>query len=308
MKILVTGANGFLGRSLCHSLETKGIEFVAASRNTGAAEFSTRIVKIGDINKETDWSKAFEGVDVVVHCAAITTTKDNSPDLYTSVNVEGSRNLANQAIAKGIKRFVFISSIKVNGEITTAHSFNETCEPNPQDDYAMSKYMGERELTDLFVHSGTDFVIIRPPLVYGPGVKGNFSLLERLVSSHIPIPLGLDTNKRAFIAIDNLVDFICVCIKHPLAANEVFVVSDCQDISTYELLREISFAKGVSLVTIPVPKLLIKLLLSILGKEAMYQRLYGSLQIDGSKSHRLLGWTPSISIQEGLAKCFRGEK
>jgi len=221
---------------------------------------------------------------------------------YRLVNVDSTLNLANQAAEAGVKRFIFISSIGVNGVINT-QPFTEDDTPNPVDFYAQSKWEAEQGLWEVQRETGMELVIIRPPLVYGPNAPGNFGSLMRWVNKSIPMPLGAIHNKRSLVAVDNLVDLIITCIDSPAAANQVFLAGDGEDLSTTELLRGVAKAAGVSSRLIPVPATVLMFVASILGKKAVAQRLLGSLQVDISKARDLLGWTPPLSVEEGLRRC-----
>lgn len=222
------------------------------------------------------------------------------------MNVAGTLNLARQAASAGVERFVFLSSIKVNGEQTRpGQRFNPDDQPVPEDPYGMSKWEAELGLRKVAEESGMEVVIIRPPLVYGPGVKGNFASIQRLVARGLPLPLGAIHNKRSLVALDNLIDLIITCVDHPAAANQVFLVSDGEDLSTSELLRRVGSAMGRPARLLPVPSALIYLGATILGKKAIAQRLLGSLQVDISKARDLLDWDPPISVDEGLRRCLK---
>jgi nucleoside-diphosphate-sugar epimerase len=224
---------------------------------------------------------------------------------FRAVNVDGTVNLARQAAAAGVKRFVFISSVKANGESTQpGRAFTETDAPNPQDAYGQSKHEAEQGLRQLSADTGMEVVIIRPPLVYGPGVKANFAALMRVVQRGWPLPLGAVHNQRSLVALDNLVDFIITCITHPQAANQTFLVSDGQDLSTTELVRGMAQAAGVPARLLPVPVWALQAGASLLGKGDAVQRLCGNLQIDTSKARRLLDWVPPVSVEEGLRRAM----
>lgn len=224
---------------------------------------------------------------------------------YRRVNVEGTLNLARQAAAAGIRRFIYISSIKVNGESTPlGKPFVSSTAPAPEDPYGLSKLEAERGLIELVARTGMEVVVIRPPLIYGPGVKGNFASMIKLVEKGLPLPLGAIHNKRSLVGIDNLVDLIIRCIDHPAAANQVFLAGDGEDISTTELLRGVGRAMGKPARLIPVPAGLLQFGATLLGRKAMAQRLLGSLQVDISKTRDLLDWKPPYTVEEGLRRCF----
>jgi nucleoside-diphosphate-sugar epimerase len=263
----------------------------------------------GELNPSTDWSIAIKGVTVVVHSAArVHVMHDTEADPLTAfraVNLDGTLNLARQAAAAGVKRFVFISSVKVNGEGTPpGRAFTEANAPNPQDAYGQSKHEAEIGLRHLSAATGMEVVIIRPPLVYGPGVKANFAALMRAVQRGWLLPLSAVHNQRSLVALDNLVDFIVTCITHPQAANQTFLVSDGQDLSTTELVRGMAQAAGVPARLLPVPVWALQAGASLLGKGDAVQRLCGNLQIDISKAQNLLGWVPPVSVEEGLRRAM----
>jgi len=306
MKILLTGATGFVGSRLKSALaSTSGIHMVATVRNGQVENCFT----IGDIGRSTDFSDALLGVDVVIHAAARAhIMRDETADLlaeYRKVNVDGTVNLARQAAAAGVKRFIFISSIKVNGETTVnGRAFGADDKPAPEDAYGLSKLEAEQGLMAVAAETGMEVVIIRPPLVYGPGVKGNFASMIKLVGKRLPLPLGAIHNQRSLVGIDNLVDLIIRCVNHPAAANQVFLAGDGEDLSTTELLRGVGQAMSKPARLIPVPAGLLQFGAMLLGKEAMAQRLLGSLQVDISKTCELLDWKPPYTVEEGLRRCF----
>lgn len=308
-RILVTGANGFVGWAVMQRLsDDLHREPVGVLRNLeacGDAPWSCEAV--GVIGRDTDWSGALKGIDVVVHTAArahvMSETSADPLDAYREVNVEGTRRLAEQAAATGVSRLVFLSSVKVNGEETTPGSpFGADDTPSPEGDYGESKWEAEQALMDVSERTGLEVVIIRPPLVYGPGVKGNFASMMNWVGKGVPLPLGAINNRRSLVALDNLVDLIAVCIDHPAAANQVFLAGDGEDLSTTELLRRVGKTTGRAARLLPVPPGLLKLGAAMLGKGDMARRLLGSLQVDISKSREMLSWEPPISVDEGLRR------
>jgi len=309
MNILITGANGFVGSYLAKKLSNlPAVKLTLAARVASTTQL-VKTFKVNQIDSTTEWSEALVGCQSVVHTAARAhIMKDEVADPlteYRRVNVDGTLNLARQAAEAGVRRFIFISSIKVNGEQTLiGKPFTAEDIPAPEDAYGISKYEAEQGLLQIAADSGLEVVIIRPPLVYGPGVKGNFSSMMQVVKKGFPLPLGAINNMRSLVALDNLVDLIITCINHPAAANQVFLAGDGEDLSTTELLRGIAKAAGVSSRLIPVPAAVLMFGASLLGKKAVAQRLLGSLQVDISKARDLLGWTPPLSVEEGLSRCF----
>ena len=311
MRILVTGAKGFVGKPLCAELFRRGHEVRAASRSVspevdGLGQSIVRL-PVG----ERDWSVALNDLDVLIHLAArVHIMKDSAGHPlaeFRKVNVEGTLNLARQAAAAGVKRFVFMSSVKVNGECTQlGQAFTEADAPAPQDAYGVSKHEAELGLRQIAGESGMEVVIIRPPLVYGPGVKANFAALMRAVQGGWPLPLGAVHNRRSLVALDNLVDFIVTCLTHPQAANQTFLVSDGNDLSTPELVRGLARAVGGAARLLPVPVWALRAGASLLGKGDAMQRLCGNLQVDISRARSLLGWAPPVSVDEGLRRAVAG--
>jgi len=307
--ILVTGATGFVGSTLVNRLIFEGEKVRACVRRDDI--FSMHTVKIGDLNGDTDWQRVLKDVRVVVHTAArvhvMSDTATNPLLEFRRVNVQGALNLARQAAAAGVRRFVFVSSIKVNGEATAfGSSFSVDDEPTPLDPYGVSKMEAEQGLRELAAETGMEVVIIRPPLVYGPGVKANFAALMRAVQRGWLLPLGAVHNKRSLVALDNLVDFIVTCISNSQAANQIFLVSDGQDLSTTELVHGMARAAGVTARLLPIPVWALQAGAGLLGKGDAVQRLCGNLQVDISKARSLLDWTPPVSVDEGLCRAVSG--
>lgn len=308
---LVTGASGFVGKALCEDLLCKAFKVRAAMRisNDSLNNFEQSVV--GSIDNATDWSAALSDIDTVIHLAArVHVMNDTSVDPYAEfrkINVDGTLNLARQAASAGVKRFIFISSVKVNGEHTEAgQPFTEDISANPQDAYGLSKLEAEQGLMVIARQTGMEVVIIRPPLIYGSGVKANFASMMRAVKRGIPLPLGVINNKRSFVYVGNLVSLIVKCIDHPAAANQVFLVSDGHDLSTTELLQECAMALGVKARLLPVPQWLIEASAVLLGKRAVAQRLCGNLQVDISKARKMLDWIPPVSVADGLKAAALG--
>jgi nucleoside-diphosphate-sugar epimerase len=309
MRVLLTGATGFVGKVLASSLTKKhGVILTCAVRKPGS-QVPGREVVAGDLDEKTDWSSALVDQDVVVHSAArahVMRGEVTDPlSEYRRVNVHGTLRLARQAAEAGVKRFVFVSSIKVNGEQTRLNKpFSPEDVPAPEDICGRAKLEAEQGLCELASETGMEIVIIRSPLAYGPSAKGNFASMIKLVGKGLPLPLGAVHNKRSLVALDNLVDLIITCIDHPGAANETFLVSDGEDLSTTQLLQGVAEAMGKPSRLVPVPAGLLQLGATLLGKKAVAQRLLGSLQVDISHTQKCLNWTPPFTVKQGLQRCF----
>lgn len=305
--ILVTGATGFVGAALVARLARDKVPVRACVHRRAIEPMDgVESVRVGELGDAFDWRAALEGVAVVVHVAArahVMHETDADPQItYRRTNVDGTLALARQAAATGVRRFVFISSVKVNGETGL---FRESDAPAPGDPYGISKMEAEQGLRRIADESGMEVVIIRPPLVYGPGVRANFRSLMRAVARGWPLPLGAIDNRRSLVGLDNLVDFIVTCVRHPQAANETFLVSDGDDVSTPELVRRLARAMGRPARLIPVPVWMLEAGAALLGRRAAVQRLCSSLQVDGSKARQLLGWAPPLTLEEGLRRAVR---
>lgn len=309
MNLLLTGVTGFLGSRLAAALKSQSnANLTAAVRSSGTLPMA-KVVEVNGIDARTDWSAALINQAVVIHAAArayiIKDEVANPLAEYRRVNVDGTLNLAREAAAAGVRRFIFISSIKVNGEQTPlGQPFAAYDTPAPEDAYGTSKWEAEQGLQELATETGMEVVIIRPPLIYGPGVKGNFASMIKLIQKGLPLPLGCSTNKRSLVGIDNLVDLIITCIDHPAAANQVFLAGDGKDLSTAELLRCVAKAMGRPSRLIPVPQSMLMFGARLVGKSGVAHRLFGSLQVDITKTRNLLGWEPPITLDEGLRRCF----
>lgn len=305
---LVTGGSGFVGRALINRLTLiAGSTVIAPVRNV-ATKFpvGVRSIPFTNLDATFNWSDELKDVDCVVHAAArVHVMNDVSADPLTAfrkVNVEATLNLARQAAASGTKRFIFISSIKVNGEGAepgTVYRADDV--PAPIDPYGVSKLEAEQGLKELAAVTGMEVVIIRPVLVYGPGVKANFLSMMRWLYRGVPLPFGAVHNQRSLVAIDNLVDLIVTCSDHPAAANQVFLVSDGEDVSTTQLLRKLAGALGKPARLLPIPVWLMRGAAALLGKRALSDRILGSLQVDISKNRQLLGWTPPVTLDKALS-------
>ncbi len=312
-RILVSGANGFVGGAVVRRLDACGrFHPVAACRlPPDSWPEGIETCRIGDISQSTDWTQALRGVDAVIHAAArVHLARDKAVDplaLYRQVNVEGSLNLARQAAQAGVRRFVYLSSIKVMGEATPPGSaFTPEGIPAPQDDYGVSKMEAEAGLKEIAHQTGIEVVIIRPPLVYGPGVRANFLSMMRWVRRGMPLPLGAVQNRRSFVGLDNLVDLIFVCIDHPKAANQVFHVSDGEDLSTPDWMRRLGAVMGCPVRLFAVPVVSLALVARMTGRQGYFERLCASLQVDISKNAELLGWSPPHSVDDCLRAAVAG--
>jgi nucleoside-diphosphate-sugar epimerase len=303
--MLVTGANGFVGSYLCSELIQRGARVRLALRTPSLKQESFDFRVVGQIDKQTNWSEALCGVDAVIHLAArVHVMQDESRDPlaeFRLVNVAATENLARQAARAGVKRFVYVSSIKVNGEATDGISqYTELDAPSPKDPYGVSKYEAEQALHRVAAETGLEVVIVRPPLVYGAGVKGNFAQMLKVLTKGIPLPFSSVTNRRSLVYVGNLVDALILCATHPAAAGQTYLVSDGEDISTPDLLRLLGEAMGRPARLLPLPVALLKLAGSLTGKADQVDRLVGSLQIDSGKIRRELGWMPPYTLSQGL--------
>lgn len=308
--ILVTGATGFVGSRLVNTLSAEcGFTVTAAIRQAKLTHLAKNAeqVQVGEVGPSTEWVKVLRGQDVVIHVAAVAHMPSSDADTlarYQAVNVEGTLNLVRQAAEVGVKRFIFLSSIGVNGN-NSDNPYTLTDEVDPQEPYAISKWQAEDGLKEICKAKGMEFVILRPPLVYGSDAPGNFGSLVRWVQKGIPLPLGAIHNKRSLVALDNLVDLIITCIDHPGAANQTFLVSDGEDLSTTQLLKGVAEAMGRPSRLISVPAGLLQFGATLLGKKAVAQRLLGSLQVDISHTQKTLNWTPPLTVKQGLQRCFQ---
>lgn len=314
MKILVTGATGFIGQKLIQYL----LEYTDATLhlviradnlpNFEAQRYNHRIIitRVDNISSNTNWQETLVDCQVIIHAAArvhIMNEQSRNPlKAFREVNVEGTLHLAKEAALRGVKRFIYLSSIKVNGEYS---SLDKPFGPNdiamPEHPYSISKYEAEQGLMNIAEKNVMSVVIIRPPLVYGPGVSGNFLRLIQLLQKGMPLPFGgLNKNKRSFVSVNNLITLIVKCIDHPQAANQIFLVSDDDDLSTTELFCKIRQLLSSHTLLVPVPSWVLNGTAVLLGKKAEMMRICGSLQVDISKSKQLLHWLPTESVDNAL--------
>lgn len=310
MRLLITGASGFIGQALTVESFSRGFAVRVASRSCAISSATIECVVMGNIDGGTDWHDALRECDVVVHLASrVHVINDASTDPleeFRKVNVHGTLNLARQAAIAGIKRFIFISSIGVNGAETINTPFDAEDMARPHSPYTISKYEAELCLQALAVETFMEIVIIRPPLVYGPNAPGRFGSLMRWLNRGLPLPLGGVThNRRSLVALDNLIDLILTCVEHPKAANQIFLVSDGVDLSTTELLQRIGKVINSPVYLLPVPPSILTFVATLLGRKMIAQSLFGSLQIDISKTCDMLNWNPPVSVDEGLRRAVK---
>lgn len=308
--IALTGATGLIGAAVARRLVGERIRLRIAVRSGQNGAEAAEVHWFEELSASTSWRSFVASMEVVIHCAArVHIMNELSADPLTEfrkVNVEGTLTLARQAAEAGIKRFIFISSIKVNGEGTEpGKPYTAEDVPAPVDPYGISKLEAERGLLALAVETGMEVIIIRPVLVYGPGVKANFHSMMNWLNKRVPLPLGAIHNKRSMVALDNLVDLIVTCIDHPAAANQVFLVSDGDDLSTTQLLQRTGKALGKPALLLPLPSFLLSTAARMLGKPGVAQRLCGSLQVDIEKTKTLLSWAPPVSVDDALSKTAR---
>lgn len=326
MKICVTGSTGFLGSSLCEELSKYKHNILGICRKLNFSNIkkkdNLKFVLVKDICNEKNWDTILSDVECVIHCAAkahvMKESKNDILNIYHSINVNATKILAESAAKVGVKRFIFISSVKVNGERTESHSrvsfsknkkkiFKHSDAPNPKDSYAVTKFQAEKVLWDISVKTGLEVTVIRPPLVYGYGVKGNLSRLIKLIKSGIPLPLGMIENERSMIGLDNLISLLIRCVDHPDAAGKIFLASDSEDLSTPKLINLIANSMGLKAHLFPFPIFLIKFIGSVCGKKKEIDRLVGSLKIDNDYVKKVLNWQPSVSVEDGIKKMIEGK-
>ena len=305
MRFLITGANGFVGKPLCAELLRQGKTVRAAVRSANSPVENIEVAAVGSIDGKTDWSDALRGVDVVIHLAArVHVMKDTAVDPlaeFLKVNLYGTFNLAQQAARTGVKRLVYVSSIKVNGERTDGmQSFTESDQADPQDPYGVSKWRAEQALRRVAQETGLEIVIVRPPLVYGPGVKGNFISLLAAIDKGMPLPLAGARNARSLVYVGNLADALIACATLPAAAGQTYLVSDAEDVSTALLVEKIADALGRNSRSFYLPPALLRAAAGVLGRSDQIDRLLGSLRVSEEKLHSELGWVPPYTLEQGL--------
>lgn len=302
--ILITGAGGFVGSHLSQILKANGFSVRAASRESVLFAHDADEILVGKIDGLTEWAVALADIDVVIHLAArVHVMHDDASDPLTEfleVNLRGTENLARQAAKSGVRRFVYVSSVKVSGEYTDTQAFIESNQPDPQDPYGISKWQAEQALREISRETGMEVVIVRPPLVYGPGVKANFYRLMELINKALPIPLASIRNRRSMVYVGNLVDALILCATHPAAAGQMYLVSDGEDVSTPQLVRALAIALNKTDRTFPMPLTLMRSVAKIFGKSAAIDRLTQSLVVDSSKIREELGWQPPYTMAQGL--------
>lgn len=308
-RVMVTGASGFIGQAMVRALCQAGVPVTAATRRPIEVPAGVTVAELGEIGPDTRWQTVLQGCDAVLHLAARAHQRSQpASSAYHDINTLGTLTLARQAAAAGVRRFVFVSSIKVNGEATPpGRPFTEADPASPSDDYARSKAEAEVGLNAVASATGMELTIVRPPLVYGAGVGANFLTLMRWLARGIPLPLGaIRDNRRSLIGSRNLVDLLSACLSHPAAANQVFLAADGHDLSTVDLLQRTAAAMGRTARLVPVPVSLLRAAAAVTGSGGAIQRLTESLQVDASKARRLLGWTPKVSVDEGLRDAVAG--
>lgn len=320
-RILVTGAKGFVGNHLCGVLADKGYAVRAAVRAAASTsnnnsrrvaiscEGAAEVVFVRDLADQDGWVTALSDIDTVVHLAArVHVMRENCSDAldeFRRINRDATERLARQAAVAGVRRFVYLSTVKVNGEQTFDKPFRETDPPHPEDAYSISKWEAEQALKRVSEESGLEVAVVRPPLVYGPGVKGNFLTLLRLVRTGLPLPFASINNRRSFVSFDNIVDLIATCVEHPGASGEVFLAADGEDLSTPDLIRRIARSMGKRNPLFPFPPSLLRAASHLVRKRPVCDRLCGSLTVDAGKAKNLLGWKPVASVDDSIDQMVR---
>lgn len=309
--VLITGANGFVGQALCAEVMRRGLHVRGAVRSACELPAEVEPAVVGAIDDATDWTAALRGVDMVIHLAArVHMMNDTIADPlaeFRKVNLHGTANLARQAADAGVRRLVYVSSIKVNGKSSLSpqaegaqNIFTEKDIPDPQEPYGVSKWEAEQALHRVNGDTGLEVVIVRPPLIYGSGVKGNFAQMMNIVHKKIPLPFASIHNLRSLLYLGNLTDALIACATHPAASGQTYLICDGEDISTPELLRQLAAGMGVPSRLLPFPPAMLKLVANLAGKSQQIERLIGSLRIDGDKIRTDLNWTPPFTVRQGL--------
>lgn len=314
-KICVTGANGFVGKFLCNVLKSsdKSIRGIVRTLDNSTNSSKVEYVSVGDMSSEINWKEHLNGFDCIIHCAgkAHAMNEKKNTNAYHLINTEATKVLAEQAVNSGVKRFIFLSTVKVNAESTDNNDQNKIFTnndlPNPQDAYSKSKFEAEKMLWQISAKTNLEVVVVRLPLVYGYSTKGNLARLIKLINSGIPLPFSSINNKRSLIGIDNLVNLLIRCIDSPFAAGKTFLISDDKDLSTPDLIKLIASSMGKKARLFPFPIFLLKFLGFILGKSKEINRLVGSLRIDNSYTKKTLKWSPPLSVEEGIRRMVQGE-
>lgn len=307
LRVALTGATGFVGRCVSKDLKCAGAQVLEIGRSPSAPD--AEFFQIESLDGNTDYGQSLIGCDVVIHLAArvhvMHDKAENPLAEFQVVNLHGTINLAKQAAQSGVKRFVYVSSIKVNGERTTDSVFTELDAPQPKDPYALSKWQAEQALRQIEQETGMEVVIVRPPLVYGPGVKANFYNLLRLVHRQLPLPLGSIQNRRSMVFVKNLADALVLCSMHPAAAGQTYLICDGQDLSTPQLIKEIAAAIGVSNRTFRFSPTILRHILCLLSMSSVFERLTQSLVVDSGKIRKELDWHPKYDVQAALSETGR---
>ncbi len=305
-KVLITGATGFLGQALLQKMQQKRISVTGTTRRKNFND--NFLINIDELSEQTDWTHALKNKNIVIHCAGIAHSTPQDPKEFHRINVLATKRLLKQCITAGIKQFIYISSIGVNGNMTTDKAFTADDRPAFVNNYAKSKAECEKFIIDFLANKEMNYTIIRPPLIYGKKAPGNFGILLKILDRKIPLPLAGINNRRSFVGLENIVDLICHCILNTNAYNQIFLVSDNMDISTEKFLKKIGQLSKKPVYLFPFPKKIIKLLATLTGKETTYQGLFESLQIDITETCNKLNWNPPLSIDEGLLQCFDKEE
>ncbi|MCG9714974.1 NAD-dependent epimerase/dehydratase family protein [Shewanella insulae] len=305
--ILVTGSTGFIGQYVIELLVESGLDFRQAHRKVTNLYFSNTI-EVGDYSPVTNWDKALQGVDSIIHLAAIAHNKDYNLEQYQSVNNHAVIQLAKSASKNGVKRFIFVSSIGVNGMSTTDLPFQFDSQLHPHNHYSQSKYEAEIGLKKVAIETGLEVVIVRPTLVYGRKAPGNFGMLTKFIDKFQVTPFGLANNKRDFISVQNLADLLVTCVLHKDAAGNTFLASDGHSVSIKEFTNAIANGLGKHVIHLPIPEFLMRLAGKLSGRSLMIEQLFGNLEVDSSNAKTVLGWTPPLTMEQAMASLRESDK